>query len=257
MIRRRLGPLPLGDTARVGFPRDGDHRAAWSKVHYDDTGRHAAIHRVPYDMEAVAVTLKHRGRLTTRIDRAACLRADCPVPYPHGSIADRRVDASTVLHLLHMLGATPTTLHATVMPHDDANHNEPSNGVPRSTAEVQNAEVLTFVAEVPGPDVVGAYLHGSPVLGGLRARSDIDILVVSRRPTTRDEKRRLVNRLLIVSSVDPAGLRRPVELTVVVQSRLRPWRYPPNFDFQYGDWLRREFESCSPSIRRRTTRPVR
>jgi predicted nucleotidyltransferase len=128
------------------------------------------------------------------------------------------------------------------MPHDDTGHHESSTDAPRSTSAVQIAEVLTFVVEVLGPSIVGAYLHGSSVLGGLRPRSDIDILVVSRRPTTRDEKRRLIDRLLIVSSANPSGSRRPVELTVVVQSRLRPWRYPPSFDFQYGDWLRGEFE---------------
>jgi hypothetical protein len=40
----------------------------------------------------------------------------------------------------------------------------------------------------------------------------------------------------------PVG-RRPVELTIVVEPEIRPWRYPPNFDFQCGEWLRREFES--------------
>ena len=28
----------------------------------------------------------------------------------------------------------------------------------------------------------------------------------------------------------------------MVESELKPWRYPPSFDFQYGDWLRAEFE---------------
>jgi B12 binding domain len=39
-----------------------------------------------------------------------------------------------------------------------------------------------------------------------------------------------------------AGRWRRVGLTLVVQSEVRPWRYPTN-DFQYGDWLRGEFES--------------
>jgi streptomycin 3"-adenylyltransferase len=38
-----------------------------------------------------------------------------------------------------------------------------------------------------------------------------------------------------------AGGRRPVELTIVVEGHIRPWRYPPQFDFQYGEWLREEF----------------
>jgi streptomycin 3"-adenylyltransferase len=135
-----------------------------------------------------------------------------------------------------------SALHNTMMPQDNMKNYEPINGGHHTTTEQQLDEVLTLVGEVLGPDVVGAYLHGSSVLGGLRPRSDLDILVVSRRPTTRDEKRRLVDRLLIVSRANPPGPRRPVELTIVVQSQIRPWRYPPRFDFQYGDWMRQEFE---------------
>jgi hypothetical protein len=29
---------------------------------------------------------------------------------------------------------------------------------------------------------------------------------------------------------------------VVAQAQVRPWRYPPSFDLQYGEWLRRRFE---------------
>jgi streptomycin 3"-adenylyltransferase len=91
-----------------------------------------------------------------------------------------------------------------------------------------------------GEVVVAAYLHGSAVLGGLRPRSDLDVLVVLRRPTSRDEKRRLVDGLLTISGT---GTRRPVELTIVVESEIRPWRYPPSMDFQYGEWLRDDFEN--------------
>lgn len=97
--------------------------------------------------------------------------------------------------------------------------------------------VLSAVCDVLGHDVVGTYLFGSAVLGGLRPHSDLDVMVVSRRRTTRDEKQRLVVRLLAVS-----GRPRPVELTIVVEDEIRPWRYPPRMDFQYGDWWRNEFE---------------
>lgn len=54
---------------------------------------------------------------------------------------------------------------------------------------------------------------------------------------TREEKRRLAERLLRIS-----GRPRPLELTVVVQSEVKPWRYPPRMELQYGDWLRDAFE---------------
>jgi streptomycin 3"-adenylyltransferase len=103
--------------------------------------------------------------------------------------------------------------------------------------------VSTLVLDVLGADVVGAYLFGSAALGGLRPRSDLDVLVVSKRRTTRKEKQGLADRLLAISGRStPRGRWRRVELTIVVESELKPWRYPPSFDFQYGDWLRGEFE---------------
>ncbi|CAM5725920.1 Streptomycin 3'-adenylyltransferase OS=Streptomyces violarus OX=67380 GN=FHS41_006532 PE=4 SV=1 [Streptomyces violarus] len=36
--------------------------------------------------------------------------------------------------------------------------------------------------------------------------------------------------------------RRHIELIVVVQDDVRPWRYPPTCDFLYGDWLREDYE---------------
>jgi streptomycin 3"-adenylyltransferase len=111
-----------------------------------------------------------------------------------------------------------------------------------AASEPQIAQVLALIGEVLGPDLVAAYLYGSSVLGGLRPYSDLDILVVADRPTTHEEKQRLVERLLAISRPDRREPGRPVELTIVVQTQVRPWRYPPCFDFLYGDWLRREFE---------------
>jgi predicted nucleotidyltransferase len=96
---------------------------------------------------------------------------------------------------------------------------------------------LTRVTDILGADVVGAYLHGSAVLGRLRARSDVDIFVVTKRRLAAAEKRRLVASLLDISRHP-----RPIELTVAVHDEIRPWRYPPRMDFQYGDWWRAEYE---------------
>ena len=129
--------------------------------------------------------------------------------------------------------------------------------VTRDTHREQLDQVVVLVREVLGPDLVGAYLHGSTATGRLRPRSDLDVLAVSRRATTHDEKERLVRGLFDVSSPsDAPGLVRPIELTIVVASEVRPWRYPPRFDFLYGEWLRREFaggnlepwETTSPDL---------
>ena len=54
----------------------------------------------------------------------------------------------------------------------------------RTTDEQQLTQILDLVREMLGPDVAGAYLHGSGAFGGLQPRSDVDVLVVSRRSLT-------------------------------------------------------------------------
>lgn len=97
--------------------------------------------------------------------------------------------------------------------------------------------LLEIVRDVLREDLLAAYLYGSAVMGGLRPDSDLDVMVVSRRPTNEAEKRELVSRILGIS-MKP----RPLELTIVVESDVRPWRYPPRRDFQFGDWWRSEYE---------------
>jgi predicted nucleotidyltransferase len=104
-------------------------------------------------------------------------------------------------------------------------------------------EVVRVVRGVFGAELIGAYLHGSAALGGLRAASDIDVFAVLARHTTSAERRKLVDRLLEISGARARrGPARPVELTMVVQSDVRPWVYPARSEFQYGEWLREEFE---------------
>jgi predicted nucleotidyltransferase len=63
----------------------------------------------------------------------------------------------------------------------------------------QGGHVGQVVREILGADAIGAYLHGSAVLGGLKPNSDIDVLAISRRPTTDAEKARLIARLTEIS----------------------------------------------------------
>jgi streptomycin 3"-adenylyltransferase len=39
---------------------------------------------------------------------------------------------------------------------------------------------------------------------------------------------------------------RPVEMTVVTESIVKPWRYLPELEFMFGEWLRDAFESRKP-----------
>ena len=48
----------------------------------------------------------------------------------------------------------------------------------RDADQQQLARVVALVRDVLGPNAVGAYLFGSAVLGGLKPRSDLDVLAV-------------------------------------------------------------------------------
>jgi predicted nucleotidyltransferase len=110
--------------------------------------------------------------------------------------------------------------------------------------EAQVSQCLGLIQGVLGQDLLGMYLHGSSIVGGLQKFSDIDLLVISNRTTTPTEKTKLASEMLSVSGVYGISKdRRPVELTLVKHSEIKPWHYPPKFDFQYGDWLRKDFES--------------
>jgi len=108
---------------------------------------------------------------------------------------------------------------------------------------MMHLEIKPLVDGIQGllrDDLAGVYL--SAVLGGLRPHSDIDIIAVSTRRTSLDGKRLLVDLLLPLSgSRHSPG--RPIELDVVVQSEIRPWRYPPAFDFHFSELWRKQFES--------------
>lgn len=103
----------------------------------------------------------------------------------------------------------------------------------------QTREVVRLADRVLGGDLVGAYLHGSAVLGGWGPASDVDVLLVTRKGMDERRRRALLAGLLPLSG-SRNGLR-PLEVTVVVRSRVRPWRYPPEGDFLYGEWLRDEY----------------
>jgi predicted nucleotidyltransferase len=110
--------------------------------------------------------------------------------------------------------------------------------------EAQIDLLVAGLREVLRGALVGTYLHGSAVLGGFRPESDIDVVVVSTRRTTAEERRRLIDLLLSISG-RKASLRpgRPIELDIVVESEIRPWRYPPPFDFHYSELWRERFQS--------------
>ena len=91
--------------------------------------------------------------------------------------------------------------------------------------------------------LVAIHLFGSVVESGLQAMSDIDLLVTITQPLTPTARESLAIDLLEVSTWPPTSTQRPLEVTVLVENAVVPWRYPPEREFQFGEWLREEFLS--------------
>jgi streptomycin 3"-adenylyltransferase len=71
------------------------------------------------------------------------------------------------------------------------------------------------------------------------------VLVVVDRPTTDDQRRRLLAEIMPVSGSRGARLAgRPIEVTVVLQEMVKPWRPHQEHEFQYGEWLRGDYEAA-------------
>jgi predicted nucleotidyltransferase len=94
-----------------------------------------------------------------------------------------------------------------------------------------------------GDALVGVYLHGSLLLGGFGPRSDVDVIAVVSRPTTDPERSALGHLVAKIS-----GSPRPLELDVLVESDLRPWRHPAPFDVHYSPSGRLEFHGESSDL---------
>ncbi|HHS8465284.1 TPA: aminoglycoside adenylyltransferase family protein [Legionella pneumophila] len=106
----------------------------------------------------------------------------------------------------------------------------------------QISQCLALFMRVLGDNLLGVYLYGSAVIGGLQPYSDIDLLVVTHQATTAQEQKELVYFLLQLSGVYMKRSKRCIEMTLIQQGAVNPWRYPPHCDFQYGEWLRMPFE---------------
>ena len=109
----------------------------------------------------------------------------------------------------------------------------------------EEAQQVKLVArEVLGDSILGIYLFGSAVTGGLKKDSDVDVLVAIKESLTLSKRKILIDRLLKVSgAIGNAHSIRPIELTIVKVSDVVPWRYPPRAEFVYGEWLRDRCEA--------------
>lgn len=107
-------------------------------------------------------------------------------------------------------------------------------------------QAQSVVEGVLGDSVIGIYLFGSAVVGGLKHDSDVDILVAVSDSPTFEQRKALVSQLMSVSgAIGNRQAIRPLELTVITVSDVVPWQFPLRAEFVYGEWLREEFEAGS------------
>lgn len=134
----------------------------------------------------------------------------------------------------------------------------------RGPVDVDLAPLLALVDDDDPGGVLGLYLYGSAVAGGLRPESDVDLLMVTRRSLSTVERAALTRRLLGLSGwsghaerFPEVASRRPLELTALVAEDLHRSDGRPRRDYQYGEWLREEIAGGDlPSAERDPDVPI-
>lgn len=112
------------------------------------------------------------------------------------------------------------------------------------TLREQLEKAKAIIERILGEDLLAIHLYGSAVEGGLKPHSDIDLLVTMRVPLTTAQREALMQELLSVSAwPGTSTLWRALEVTVVVQTDVVPWRFPPRREMQFGEWLREDIHA--------------
>jgi len=105
-------------------------------------------------------------------------------------------------------------------------------------------QVLEVIEELFENQLIGIYLYGSAILGGLHINSDVDILVISNQDLSEATRSELTKQLMLISGrIGCKNLKRPLEVTIINQNDIVPWQFPPKCEYMYGEWLREQMEA--------------
>lgn len=108
----------------------------------------------------------------------------------------------------------------------------------------QVSDALGVLEKHLGESIQAIHLFGSAVDGGLKAFSDIDLLVTVSAPLHESTRAALMSELLSVSVLPGTdAVRRALEVTVLAKEDVVPWRYPARRQIQFGEWLRDDIEA--------------
>lgn len=110
----------------------------------------------------------------------------------------------------------------------------------------QIKKVLHVLSTELSKTLLGVYLCGSAVQGGLKQNSDLDFLVVVSEKLGEKTKASLIKHTRPLSKrIGENSTLRYVEMTVVVEEQIKIWTYPPKQDFIYGEWLQDDYQQGS------------
>ena len=107
----------------------------------------------------------------------------------------------------------------------------------------QALQLLEVVEERFENRLIGVYLYGSAILGGLHTDSDVDILIIINGHMSEALRSELTMRLLIISGEIGCSDKRPLEVTIVNLKDVTPWCFSPKYEYMYGEWLREQIEA--------------
>lgn len=107
----------------------------------------------------------------------------------------------------------------------------------------QTINALALLRHHLGDTLLAVHLFGSAVAGGLRPGSDIDLLVTVSTSLSDETRQALMTDLLRLSAWPATVYLRPLEVTVLVHDAVRPWRYRPMRELQFGEWLRDDLQA--------------
>lgn len=103
----------------------------------------------------------------------------------------------------------------------------------------QLLDALLVLESQLGDAVQAIHLFGSAIDGGLKPYSDIDLLITMDAPLGESKRAVLMTDLLSVSAFPGTdSTRRALEVTVLAQEDVVPWRHPARRQMQFGEWLR-------------------
>jgi aminoglycoside 9-adenylyltransferase len=119
-----------------------------------------------------------------------------------------------------------------------------ANSINLKSVPNQALQVAEAIEDLFENQIIGIYLYGSAILGGLHINSDVDILVIVNQDLTEATRNELTKRLMLLSGkIGCKNLNRPLEVTIINQDDIIPWQFPPKCEFMYGEWLREQMEA--------------